>query len=150
MRELKQIEQTAKVLDIEVRPFAVRRVEELATAVDNAASEGAQALFVIAGLIFSERSRQLGEIAIRNRLPIMLYRRELVEAGGLMSYGTDFADMYRRAGNYVGRILRGDKPRDLPVEQPTRLELVINLKTAIALGLTVPETLLATADEVVQ
>ena len=83
MRELKQIEQTAEVLDIEVRPFAVRRVEELATAVDNAASEGAQALFVIAGLIFSERSRQLGEIAIRNRLPIMLYRRELVEAGGL-------------------------------------------------------------------
>ena len=95
-------------------------------------------------------ARRIAEVAQKTRLPTAFQRRENVEAGGLLSYGANLNDQLRQAAFYVDRILRGEKPADLPVQQPTRFELVINLKTAKALGLTIPETLLATADEVIQ
>jgi len=110
----------------------------------------AQALLVLAfGPYIVERQR-LAELALRHRLPTMFNVRDHAEAGGLLSYGTDLNDLSRRGAAYVNKILKGAKPADLPVEQPTKFELVINLKTAKALGLTIPQSLLARADQVIE
>ena len=98
---------------------------------------------------FGHRS-QLAELTVRHRLPAMFHLREYAEAGGLMAYGPDAADMYRRAATYVDKILKGAMPADLPVEQPVKFDLVINLKTAQALGLTIPPSILFQADEVIK
>jgi putative ABC transport system substrate-binding protein len=100
-------------------------------------------------MFFTER-RRLVALAAKNRLPAVYSARDSVDAGGLMAYGPNLADMFRRAATYVDKILKGAKPADLPVEQPTKFELVINLKTAKALGLTVPPSLRGRADEVIQ
>jgi putative tryptophan/tyrosine transport system substrate-binding protein len=112
--------------------------------------EPADAMLVNASPFFLTRAGQITALAARHRIPALYIRREFAEAGGLMSYGFNVADNFRWLGRYAGRILNGEKPADLPIIQPTKFELVINLKVAKALGLTIPETLLATADEMIQ
>jgi putative ABC transport system substrate-binding protein len=100
-------------------------------------------------MIFNERKR-IANLALANRLPTLVHNREMVEAGGLISYGPSFPDLFRRAAGYVVKIVKGAKPSELPVEQPTKFDLAINLKTAKTLGVTIPPTLLARADEVIE
>jgi putative tryptophan/tyrosine transport system substrate-binding protein len=109
-----------------------------------------EALFVFGDPMFSVHRGRLADLAVRHRLPTMYTNRPHVEAGGLMCYGPNFSDLWRRAAAYVDKILKGARPADLPVEQPTKFELVINLKTAKALGLEIPATLLTRADEVIE
>jgi putative ABC transport system substrate-binding protein len=105
---------------------------------------------VVSDSLFNLHRTRLADLAARNRLPAAYGTRDLVEVGGLMCYGPSFRDLYRRAATYVDRILKGAKPVDLPVEQPTKFELVVNLKTAKALGLTIPSSVLGRADEIIQ
>jgi putative ABC transport system substrate-binding protein len=110
----------------------------------------ATALMIGTSTFFNSHSERLAALTVSQRMPAIFYTRAFAAAGGLMTYGASFTDMYRQMGVYAGRILKGEKPADLPVQQPTRFEFVINLKTAKALGLIIPETLLATADEVIK
>jgi putative ABC transport system substrate-binding protein len=111
---------------------------------------GADGLLSLESPLFTTYRARIAELAARSRLPAVFSQREYVEAGGLMSYGPDFPDLYRRAGRYVDKILKGANPADLPVEQPTKFELVINLKTAKALGVKIPQTLLLQADQIIE
>jgi putative ABC transport system substrate-binding protein len=134
---------------LQVLTITAQADSDLEPAFTEAVRQGVEALLVSADPFFNTRRAQIVALAARHSLPAAYPWREYVEAGGLMSYGTSLAGTYRQVGQYVSRVLRGDKPADLPVQNPTRFELVINTKTAKALGLTIPETLLATADEVI-
>jgi len=149
--ELKQYEGAARSLNVELVPTEVRSFDDLEPALRAMAERHAGAFVMVPGPVFlSEHSSQMAELLVKARLPSMFPRREFAEAGGLMSYGPSYADMFRRAAAYVDKILKGAKPADIPVEQPTKFELVINLKTAAALGLTIPPSILARADEVIE
>jgi putative ABC transport system substrate-binding protein len=147
---MKGMEIPARRLDLELQPVGVKGPSEFEVAFTRMKKERADGLFVQADTMFSVNLKQLVDLAARHRLPAMYRDRRMVEAGGLMAYGPDAPDMYRRAATYVDKILKGAKPADLPVEQPTRFELVINLKTAKALGLTIPQSILIRADQVLQ
>jgi putative tryptophan/tyrosine transport system substrate-binding protein len=145
-----RLREAARALGLQIQVLYANTSGEIDAAFATLARQRSDALFVAPRAFFTGHRVQLANLAARDRIPAAYATREIVAAGGLMSYGTDFEDMYRLIGVYSGRILKGDKPADLPVVQPTKFEFAINLKTAKALGLTVPETLLATADEVIQ
>jgi len=148
--ELADVERAAQSLDREVIPMEVRGPESLELAFRAMTEQRAGALMVLPGTIFAANLQRFAELTAKARLPAIAPGRRFVEAGGLMSYGPSGPAMYRRAAAYVDKILRGAKPADIPVEQPTKFELVINLKTAKALGLTLPYTLLGRDDEVIE
>src|ERR1700730_17987172 len=137
------------MLGLEGVPMKIRRTEDIAPAFE-ALSGGAQALYVCADPLVSFNLARINTLALGRRLPTMHGVREYVEAGGLMSYGANFPDLFRRAAELVDKVLRGTQPADIPVEQPTKFDLVVNLITAQALGLTVPPSLLARADMVIE
>jgi putative ABC transport system substrate-binding protein len=140
----------AAVIGQQVLAFEAATGREIDTAFESLARETVDALFVTGGAFFSARRVQFAVLAARYAVPASYSNREYVEAGGLMSYGPNFADTWRQVGLYTARILKGAQPADLPVIQPTKFELVINLNTARALRFEVPPTLLARADEVIE
>ena len=147
--ELGEAQAAARALGLEVDTLEIRRPEDIAPAFE-ALKGRAQALYVCAdGLVNANRIR-INTLALSVRLPTMHGYRDYVEAGGLMSYGANLPDLFRRSADYVDKILRGAKPADIPVEQPTKFDLTINLTTAKVLGLTIPESFLLRADEVIE
>src|SRR5262245_44879338 len=149
MLEVREVAATARTLGLEVTTPDVRRPEDIAPAFESL-KDRVEALYVISDPIINTNRIRINTLALRARLPTMYSLREYVEVGGLISYGPNVSDMFRRAGELVDKILRGAKPPDIPVEQPTKFDLVINLTTAKALGLTVPLPLMARADEVIE
>jgi putative tryptophan/tyrosine transport system substrate-binding protein len=147
---LRYVPEAARAIGLQSQVLNASTGDEIDTAFATLARERTDALFVAADAFFISRRVQFATLTARDRIPAAYADREIVEAGGLMSYGTDFTDMFRQVGVYVGRILKGGKPSDLPVVQATKFELVINLRTARALGLEIPPTLLARADEVIE
>jgi putative ABC transport system substrate-binding protein len=147
--ELRQAGDTARKLGLDVVPIEVRKGEEIDAAI--AAVRGkAEGLYVVADSMMNNERVRLGTLSVGARMSSMFGSRDWVAAGGLMSYGPSFVDLFRRSGDYVDKILRGTKPQDLPVEQPTKFDLILNLVTAKALGITVPHTVLARAHEVIE
>lgn len=147
--ETGEVQATAHTLALHVVTFEIRRAEDIAPAFD-AFTGRAEALYVVTDPLIGTHRIRNNTLALGARLPTIYGNREHVEAGGLMSYGPNFPDLYRRTADYLDKILRGAKPADLPVEQPTKFDLVINLKTAKALGIRISPTLLARADEVIE
>jgi putative ABC transport system substrate-binding protein len=147
---LKALEEPARLLRLQLQLVGVRTAEELEGAFATMARDGAQAVLVLGTPFFITARQRLAELAIAHRLPTMFQGRPYVEAGGLMSYFPNHEDLWRHGAVYVDKILRGAKPADLPVEQVTKLERLINLKTAKALGLTIPQSVLLRADEAIQ
>jgi putative tryptophan/tyrosine transport system substrate-binding protein len=146
----RQTENAARQLKLEAQSLEVRTPDDVNNALESAVREKANALITVEDPLTVNHRKQIADFAAKNRLPTMSGLREYVDAGGLLSYGPSLADLYRRAAGYVDKILKGAKPSDLPVEQPTKFEFVINLKTAKALGLTIPPDMLAIADAVIE
>jgi ABC-type uncharacterized transport system substrate-binding protein len=147
---LKRAEVAARALGVQLQVVEARGPADFDRAFSDMTRARAGALTALPSAMFTSERRRLVGLAAKNRLPTVYNAREFVDAGGLMSYGPNVADMFRRAATYVDRILKGAKPADLPVEQPTKFELVINLRTAKALGLTIPPSLLLRADQVIE
>jgi putative tryptophan/tyrosine transport system substrate-binding protein len=147
---LKRAEVAASALGVRLQFVEARGPADFDRAFSDMTRARAGALTVLPSAMFGSQRRRLVDLAAKNRLPAVYPYREFVDAGGLMAYGANIADDYRRGATYVDKILKGAKPADLPVEQPTKFELVINIKTAKALGLTLPPSLLGRADQVIE
>jgi putative ABC transport system substrate-binding protein len=148
---MRQALAAAETLNIKLQPREVRKSEDLDAALAAIVREKPDGLLILADRIFLHNRQRMMDFAIEHRLPSVNAYRELVEAGGLISYGPSYEEMHRRAADYVDRILKGARPGDLPIEQPTRFTLIVNLKAAKALGLVdVPPMLVARADEVIE
>jgi putative ABC transport system substrate-binding protein len=147
---LREAEDAARSLRVRLQILEARAPNELARAISAAANGSANAFVVLGDPMFFGERAEIVELAARNRLPVIAIQAEYSQAGGLLSYGIDQRDTFRRAAIYVDKILKGAKPGDLPLEQPTKFELVINLKTVRALGLTIPPSLLQRADQVIE
>jgi putative ABC transport system substrate-binding protein len=150
VRVLKEMELAAGTLKVKLQYLDVRGPKDIETAFREARKARADAVVVLASPILESARTQVADFAAKSRLPAIYHVPEFVEVGGLTSYGVSFIDLYRRAATYVDKILKGAKPADLPVEQPTKFELVINLKTAKQIGLTIPPNVLARADKVIR
>jgi putative ABC transport system substrate-binding protein len=149
MLELRDVYEAARTLGLEVIPLKIRRTEDIAPALEILQGP-ARSLYIASDPVVNSNALRINTLALVKRLPTMYADRLQLEAGGMISYGVDRPEEYRRCADYVDKILRGAKPSDIPVQQPTRFDLVINLITVKALGLTVPPTLLALADEVIE
>jgi putative ABC transport system substrate-binding protein len=147
--EIREIEDAGRTSGLEVVRLEIRGTEDIGPAIETVKGR-ADALIVTSEALANTNRMRINTLALVARLPTMHATRAYVEAGGLMSYGADYNDLFRRAAGYVDKILRGAKPADIPVEQPTKFDLVINLTTAKALGLTIPESFLLRADEVIE
>ncbi|MBI4610419.1 MAG: ABC transporter substrate-binding protein [Candidatus Rokubacteria bacterium] len=149
--QVREAEAAARALGMQLQSVEARRPKDFDGAFSAMGKARVDALFVLAdGTVFLQHRAMIADLAARRRLPAMYARREHVEAGGLIAYGADRRELFRRLAVYVDKILKGAKPADLPVEQPTKFELIINLKTAKALGLTIPQSVLFRADHVIQ
>ena len=137
----------ARALGLTIQPWEVRAADDFEKVFAALNKERPDGLYVAGGPLMGANQKRIADFALKSRLPSVYSNREAVDAGGLMSYGADLADSYRRVAYYVDKILKGAKPADLPVEQPTKFELVINLKTAKQIGLTIPPNVLARADQ---
>jgi putative tryptophan/tyrosine transport system substrate-binding protein len=146
----KQVEREGRSLGVQMQLLDVRKAEELAPSIDAASKQGVGGLVVVVFSLMQPYRELIVELAAKHRLPTIYPAREFVDAGGLTSYAVDFAELYVRAAIFVDKIFKGAKPGDLPVEQPTKYEFVVNLQAAKALGLTIPQALLLRADEVIQ
>jgi putative ABC transport system substrate-binding protein len=149
-QSLKETELVAKAFGVQLQSIDVLDPKDIEAAVRAASKGRAEAVLVLASLVLNSQRKQIAELTVKSRLPAIYYAPEWVEDGGLMSYGVSFTDLYRRAATYVDKILKGAKPADLPVEQPTKFELVINLKAAKQIGLTIPQSVLYRADKVIK
>ena len=147
---LRDSENAARPLGLVVQSVGVRGPKELDAAFVPMKRARADAVIVLETTVFFPDRQRIADLALMHRLPMLAQAKEYAEAGALISYGTDYLDLFRRAAMYVDRILKGAKPADLPVEQPTKFELILNLKTAKALGLTIPQSLLQRADQVIE
>jgi len=147
---LKEIEEASRILDLRVEIVSIRNADEIDGAFASLLRRGGGALLVVDDPLFNSARGKLVALAMRNRIPTIYFQSEFVQVGGLISYASNYAERFRQVGIYTAQILKGAKPAELPVVQPTQFELVINLKTAKALGLAVPPTLIARADEVIE
>jgi putative ABC transport system substrate-binding protein len=148
--QLREAEVAARKLGVRLKPLEARNPDDLDNAFAAMTKERPSGLIVLVDTMLVGHRARLADLAAKSRIPAIYGLRDHVEAGGLMAYSANLTEMYRRAATYVDRILKGSKPADLPVEQPTKFELVINLKTAKALGLKIPQSILERADEIIQ
>jgi putative ABC transport system substrate-binding protein len=147
--EMNETRGAARTLDLDVAPVEIRRMQDIAPAFEGLKPQ-ADALYVVVDQLVVANLMRILTFALSTRLPMIFSTRDFVRSGGLMSYGPNYADLFRRAADYVNRILLGAKPGEIPVEQPTRFELVLNLTTARALGLRVPESFLLRVDDIIE
>ena len=150
MLQGREVEAAARTLNIEVELIKIRQAEDIASSFGTFSSHKVDALYVVENALIQANGRHIAALALSARLPTIFGARDQVQAGGLMSYGPKYQDLFRRAAEITDKILHGEKPADIPVEEPTSFELILNLTTARTLGLTIPHPLLATADEVIE